>query len=195
MEILKRIAVRRNWIRDTDGIVDVFSPDGADIERKVEFARPLLLRKFCEVTIGLGRQSDSGTAPADMQLGSIETRISRDRQEFVDTQRTMEEVELHAVTVEVPFELIDALEKRPPQGSVQGRDGGSGSCRSAQEILKSCLKSRRGPGHAEHFRRERSSGTTCFIVDQINRLCRIGHRNSLTLKALLDLEVDLFEAC
>ena len=128
-----------------------------------------------------------------MELDSIETRISCKRQKFVDTQRTMEEVELHAVSVEEPFELIDAFEKRPPQGSAQYRDWRSDSRRSAQEILKSCLKSHLGPGSVEHFRRERNLETTCFIVDQINGLCRIGHRNSLTLKALVDLEIDLFE--
>jgi hypothetical protein len=60
-----------------------------------------------------------------MQLDSIETRISRDRQEFVDTQRTMEEVELHALTVEVPFELIDSLEKRPRPKAASSRGMGN----------------------------------------------------------------------
>ena len=136
---------------DTDGVVYVFSSNGTDVECKVELARTLLLREFREVSIGLGRQSNSGPAPRDMQLDSIETRISRNGQEFLDAQSAMEKIELHAVTVEKPSQLIYSLKKLPPQDSIQLRDGGSDSCRSPQENLKSGLQSHLGPSDAELF--------------------------------------------
>jgi hypothetical protein len=76
-----------------------------------------------------------------MELGSIEARFSREGQECLDAQSSMQEVELQTVAVEMPAQLIDPLEKSPPESRVQLRYRASASGLSTQEIFESGLKS------------------------------------------------------
>ena len=76
-----------------------------------------------------------------MELDSIEAQISREAQEFFYAQRSIQEVELQAVAIEKPFQLIDPGQKFSSEGGVQLRDRAPARCRSAQEIFESGLKS------------------------------------------------------